>query len=97
MAIVCIDAELTDNLEGILAPVLDVDEGIVERCAVVSDERFSVPEGLGGSVNVRRDDLVEESRELAVGERDTIQAFEFLPEVCFKLGSISDVGAMFVF
>ena len=45
MAVVRIDAELVDDLEGVLAPVLDVDEGVVERRAVVADERFPVPEG----------------------------------------------------
>ena len=95
-AVVRIDAELIDDLEVVLAPVLDVDEGVVERRAVVADERFPVPEGACGFVQVRCDDLVEESLELAVGECDTIQGFELFPEVCFKRGSIADVGAIFV-
>jgi hypothetical protein len=69
---------------------------VVERCAVVADERFPAPEGLGGSVHVRCDDLVEESLELAVGECDTIQGFELFPEICFKRGSIADIGAIFI-
>ena len=84
MAVVGINAELIYDLEGVLAPVLDVDEGVVERRAVVADERFPVAERPGGFVNVWSDDLVEESLELAVGECDTIQGFELFPEVCFK-------------
>ena len=68
MAVVGIDAELIDDLEGVLAPVLDVDEGVVERRAVGADERFPIAKRPGRFVNVWSDDLVEESLELAVGE-----------------------------
>ncbi len=96
MAVVGIDAELIDDLEGVLAPVLDVDEGVVERRAVVADERFPVPERACGFVHVGCDDLIEESLELAIGECDTIQGFELFSEVCFKRCSIADVGAIFI-
>ena len=72
MAVVGIDAELIDDLEGVLAPVLDIDEGVVERRTVVADERFPVAERPGGFVNIGCDNLVEEPFELAVGECDTI-------------------------
>ena len=96
MAVVGIDAELIDDFEGILAPILDVDEGVVEWCAVVAAECFAVPEGTGSFVHVRRDDLVAESLEFAVRECDTIEGFELFPEVCFKRGSITDIGAILV-
>ena len=96
MAVVRIDAELIDDLEVVLAPVLDVDQDVVERRAVGADERFPVPEGACGFVHVGCDDLIEESLELAVGECDTIQGFELFPEVCFKRCSIADVEAIFV-
>ena len=96
MAVVRIDAELIDDLEGVLAPVLDVDESVVERRVVVSDKRFPVSEGPRGFVHVWRDDLVEESLKLAVGQFHTVQGFEFFPEVCFKCDSVANVGAMFI-
>ena len=96
MAVVGIDAELIDDLEGVLAPVIDIDEGVVKRRTVVADERFPVPEGACGFVHVGCDDLIEESLELAVGELDTIQGIELFPEVCFKRCSIADVGAIYV-
>ena len=58
MAVVGIDAELIDDLEGVLAPVFDVDEGVVERRTVVADERFPVAEGPGGFVNFWCNNLV---------------------------------------
>ena len=72
MAVVRIDAELINDLEVVLAPVLDVDEGVVERRAVVADERFPVPEGASGFVHIGCDDLIEESLELSVGEVDAV-------------------------
>ena len=96
IAAVRIDAGLIDDLKCVLAPVLDVDERVVERRSVVADECFPVPEGACGFVHVGCDDLIEESLELAVGECDTIQGFELFPEVCFKRCSIADAGAIFV-
>lgn len=96
MAVVRIDTELINDLEGVLAPVLDVDEGVIERCAIIAGEGFPVPEGPRGFVHVRCDDLIDESLKLAVGECDTIQGFEFFSEVRFKRGSIADVGAILV-
>ena len=83
MAIVGIDAKLIDELEGILAPVLDINQSVVERCAVFSDERFPIPEGLGSCIHVGSDNLVEDPVELAIGQRDTIQGIEFFPEIRF--------------
>ena len=96
MAVVGINTELIYDLEGVLAPVLDVDEGVVERRTVVANECFPIAKRPGRFVNVWSDDFVEESLELAVGECDAIQGFKFFPEVCFKRCSIADIGAIFV-
>ena len=71
-AVVGVDAELVDNLEGVLAPVLDVDEGVVERGAVVAGEAVDLAEQGRGGEDVGGDDLVEEALELAVGELDAV-------------------------
>ena len=42
MTVVGIDAELIDDLEAVLAPVLDIDQCVVERGAIISDERFPI-------------------------------------------------------
>jgi len=38
VAVVGVDAELVDDLERVLAPVLDIDEGVIQRRAVVAGE-----------------------------------------------------------
>jgi hypothetical protein len=94
--VVSINAELIDDLECVLAPVFDVDESVIEGRAVVSDKRFAVPKGACCLVYIRRDDLLEEPSKFAVGKSNTIQGFEFFPEVCFKRSSIPNVGTMFI-
>ena len=66
MTVVRIDAKLMDDFKSILAPVPDVDEGVVERCAVVTGERFAVSNGACRFVHVRCNDFVKETLELAV-------------------------------
>jgi len=72
VAIVGVDAELVDDLEGVLAPVFDVNQGVVEGRAVVAGEAVSLAEGARGGEDIGRDDLVEEALELTVGERDAV-------------------------
>ena len=38
MAVVRVDAQLIDHLEGVLAPVFDVDEAEIQRRAVITEE-----------------------------------------------------------
>ena len=97
VAVVGVDAELIDDFEGVLAPVLDVDKRVVERRAIIADERLPIPQRAGRFVHVGRDDLIEEALELAVGKRDPVQGLEFFPEVGFKRGPITDVRAILVF
>src|SRR4051794_10820900 len=96
MAVVAVDPKLVDDLEVVLAPVPNVHKRVVERSAIVADERLSLPEETGGLVNVRSDDVVEESLKLAVSERDPIQGLELAPEVRLKRGPIVNVRAVFV-
>lgn len=92
VGVVGVDAELVDDLEGVLAPVFDVDEGVVEGGAIVAGEAASLAEAGGGGEDVGGDDLVEEALELAVGEFDAVEGFEVPPEVLFERGAVADVG-----
>jgi hypothetical protein len=96
-AVVGVDAELIDDLEGVLAPVLDVDEGVVERGAVVAGEAVDPAEPGRGGEDVGGDDLVEEALEFAVGEPDAVEGLEVVAEVGFEGGAVANVRAMGVF
>jgi len=59
MAVVGVDAQLVDDFEVVLAPVLDVDQGVVERRAIVALEAVDAAQRLGRVVDVRRSYAIE--------------------------------------
>jgi hypothetical protein len=83
---------LTDDLEVVLAPVPDVDEGVAERRSVVADEVVALAEDAGGGADVRGDEVFEEALEFGVGEADAVEGFEFLAKIAFEGGVVADVG-----
>ncbi len=96
VAVVGIDAELADNFECVFAPVVDVDQRVVKRRAIVARKAVAVAECLGGGEDVGSDDFVQKTLELAVGEFDVIECLEFFAKVPFQGGAVSDVLAIFV-
>jgi hypothetical protein len=52
MAVVGVDAELADNLAAVLAPVIDVDQRVVERRGVIAGEVVDAAKGFGGGKGV---------------------------------------------
>ena len=97
VAVVRIDAELVNDFEVVFAPVLDVDEGVVQGRAVVTGETADGPKGLRGGENIRGDDLIQQAGELGVGEADAVESLEFLTKIGFERGTVCDVAAVFVF
>ena len=97
VAVVGVDAQLVDNIKGVLAPVFDVHKGVVQRRTVVAGKGIDFAQGLGGGENVRADDFVKQAGELGIGEADAVEGIEFLAEVLFQRGAIGDVLAVFVF
>ena len=97
VAVVRVDAELVDDLEGVFAPVLDVHQRVVQRRAVVASEAGDPTEGLGSGEDIRGDDLIQQAGELDIREADTVEGFEFFAEVFLEGGAVGDVWAVFVF
>ena len=93
-AVISVYAELVDDLEGVFAPVLDVNEGVVEWGAVVAGETVDFAEQSRGGEDVRGDDLVEEALEFAVGKLDAVEVLEVLAEVALKGGTVADFRAI---
>ena len=44
VAVIGVDPELVDHLIGVFAPVCDVDQGVVQRSAVVTGEAVAFPQ-----------------------------------------------------
>lgn len=91
MAVVGVDAELVDDLEVVFAPVLDVDQGVGKRGAVVAGKVVSLAEDTGGGEDVGSDELINEARKFAIGETDAIEGLEFFAEVLLERGAVADV------
>ena len=96
MAVVGVDAELVDDLEVVFAPVLEVDEGVVQRRVIVAGEGIDAAQGLGRREHVRRDDLVQQAGEFAVGQLDAVQGLELLAEVALQGGAVANVSTVFI-
>jgi hypothetical protein len=97
MAAVGVDAQLVDDLEVVLAPVLEVDQHVVQRGAVLALEVAVFPQGGGGLEDIGADDVVAQAGELGVGELDLVQRLELGAEVLLQRGLVADVGAVAVF
>ena len=58
IAVVGVDPQLVDNLELVLAPVLEVDQHVVQRGAVFALEIAVLAQGLGGLKDIGIDDFI---------------------------------------
>ena len=94
VAVVRVDSELVDDLEVVFAPVLEVHEGVVQRRAIIACKRIDATQGLGRGKHIRRDDFVQQAGEFGIGELDAVKCLEFLSEVLFERGTVSNIGTI---
>jgi len=67
VTVVRVDAELVDDLEVVFAPILEVHQRIIERCAVIASEGIDASKDFGGSEHIWHNDLVEQTSKFAIG------------------------------
>ena len=91
VTVVGVDPQLVDDFEAVLAPVLDVDQRVIQRCAVIPFKTVALAQGTGCCENVGGDDQFQQARELGVGEMDTIKCFEVLAEIFLQRITVSNV------
>ncbi|SFE02466.1 hypothetical protein SAMN05428977_100513 [Nitrosomonas sp. Nm166] len=97
VAVVSVDAQLVDQLEAVLAPVLDVDQGVKKGCAVITLKAVEFAQVAGGRKNIQGNDLLQQPVKLAIGEVDAVQGLEMLAEVLLQRGAVTNVLAVVVF
>ena len=61
VAVICVYAELVDNFKGVLAPVLDIDQCVEERCAVVAFKAVAFAQKSGGAEHVWGNNLFQQA------------------------------------
>lgn len=96
VAVVGIDPQLAHDLEAVLAPIVDIDQRVVERRAVVAREGVAAPQRLRGCEDVGADDIGQEPLEFAIGERNPVELLELLAEVILEGQTIVDIRPMSV-
>ena len=67
VAVVSVDAQLIDYLKVVLAPVLDVDQRVIERCVVIAFEAIAFAKVLGCGEDIWRDDRLQQTGEFTIG------------------------------
>ena len=67
VAVVSVDVQLIDHLKAVLAPVPDVDQGVVERRAVVALKAVALTQSVRGGEHVRSGDLLQQALKLGIG------------------------------
>ncbi len=97
MAVVGVDAELVHHREAVFAPLLDIDQSVKKRRAIVPLEAVALTQMAGGGKEVRSDDLIEQPGKLCIRQMHTVQRFKLFTEVLLKRSSVTDVGAVAVF
>lgn len=96
MAVVRVDAKLVDDFKCVLAPVLDVDQRVVQWSAVVACERVAIAQGACGREDIGGDDFVQQAGELRVCQADVVQSFELFAKVLLQGSSVANVRTVFV-
>ena len=72
VAIAGIDAKLVDDLEVVLAPILNVHQRVIQRSAIIAGECVDAAQDLRASEGIWRDYFIQQARELGVCEANLI-------------------------
>ncbi|SCZ84437.1 hypothetical protein NSMM_160027 [Nitrosomonas mobilis] len=97
MAVIGADAQLINHLEAVFAPVLEVDQRIVKRRAVITFKTVALAQMFGSGEHVWGDDRIQQAMELIAGEADAVERLELFAKVGLKLSPITDIGTVAVF
>ena len=97
VAIVCIYAELVNNLKGVLAPIFDIDQCVKERRTVVALKAVAFAQKPRGVEHVRGNNLFQQAGKFTVRQAYSIQGFKLLSEVGLQRGTVADVLTVDIF
>ena len=92
-----VDAQLVDHLKAVLAPVLQVDQLIVQRRAVLALETVAPAQDPGAGEGVGADNAIQQAGKFSIGELDPVEGFEFFAEVLLQRSAVADIRAVGVF
>ena len=91
MAVTGVDAKLVDYLEGIFAPLPDVDQGVKECLTIVPIKAVAFAQMTGGGENIRGNNLIQQSGKLCIRQMHPVECFELFTKVLLQPGTVADV------
>jgi hypothetical protein len=97
MAVVGVDAELVDHLKAVFAPLLDVDQGVMQRSAVIPIEAVTFAQMPCSSEDVRSDELIQQAGKLGIGQMYPVECLKFLAKVLLQRSTVTNVITILVF
>ncbi len=83
MTVIRVHLELADDLKMILAPILGIDERVVERDAVITYQSVALPQCLCRLEHVRLNNLSQKTFKLRIRKTNAVQFFKLLLEISF--------------
>ena len=96
MAVIGVDAKLVDYLKAVFAPLFDVDQGVMQRCAIVALEAVALAQMASSGEDVRGDDLIQQAGKLCIRQMHSIERLKLFAEVLLQCVPVADVRAIAV-
>ena len=97
MAVIGVDAKLVDYLEGIFAPLPDVDKSVKECLAIVPIKAVALTQMTGSSENIGGDDVIKQPGKLSIAQMNPVKRFKLFAEVLLQGITVANVVTVGVF
>ena len=75
-----VDTQLADHLEMVFAPVLDIDQRVMQGRAIFAHETVGLAQDIGGGEDILADNFIQQAGKFAIGQLDLVEGFEFFAE-----------------
>jgi hypothetical protein len=73
VAVISVDAELVDDFKRVFAPVFEINQGVVQRRAIIAGEAVALAEDFSGGEDIRGNDFVKKTFKLAIPQLNAIK------------------------
>ena len=92
-----IDTQLINHFKAVFAPVLDIDQRVVKRRAIVTLKTVALAQAPGSLEYVGRDDGFQQAGEFAIGQLNGVEFLEVFTKIFFQRRAIVYVGTICIF
>ena len=97
MAVGGVNAQLVNDFKVVFAPIADIDQGVLQRGAVVALEGVAFAQDFGRCKDVCLNYLVTQPGKFRIRQFYPVERGKFLAKISFQRRVIANIGAMDVF